>query len=71
VETASTLVNGLNSILLIHQLTGHDLTLTFVESCIEDAYTFIMKGTFKYDSYYFYKVIIDTSALKYLTIGLK
>jgi hypothetical protein len=71
VETASTFINGFNSILLIHQLTGHNLTLTFIESYIEDAYTFIIEGTFKYDSYHFYGVIIDTGALKYLTAKLK
>jgi hypothetical protein len=71
VETASTLVDGLNSISLIHQLTGHDLTLTFIESCTEDAYTFTIEGTFRYDSHHFYRVIIDTGALKYSTVRLR
>jgi hypothetical protein len=71
VETTSTFVDGLNSISLIHQLTGHNPTLTLIESCTKDAYTFTIEGTFKYDSHHFYRVIIDTGASKYLTAGLK
>jgi hypothetical protein len=70
VEIANTLVNDLNSISLVHQLTSHDLTLTFIESCIKDAYTFTMEGTSKYNSYHFYRVVIDTSASKYLIARL-
>ena len=70
VETANTLVNGLNSISLVHQLTGHDLTLTPDESCTEDAHTFAMEGTSRYDSHHFYGVVIDTSASKYSITGL-
>jgi hypothetical protein len=38
---------------------------------IKDAYTFIIKDIFKYNSYYFYKVIININTLKYLIIKLK
>jgi hypothetical protein len=71
VEIANTLVNDFNSISLVYQLISRDFTLTLVKSCIKDAYTFIIKGTFKYDSYHFYKVVIDINALKYSIIRLK
>jgi hypothetical protein len=32
---------------------------------------FITRNTFKYNSHYFYKVIIDTGALKYSTTGYR
>jgi hypothetical protein len=70
VEIANTFVDDLNSISLVHQLTGHDFTLTFDESCTKDAYTFVVEGTSRYDSHHFYKVIIDIGASKYLTIRL-
>jgi hypothetical protein len=70
VETANTLVDGLNSISLVHQLTGHDPTLTPDESCTEDTHTFTVEGTSRYDSHHFYGVVIDTGASKYSTAGL-
>ena len=36
----------------------------------EDAYTFTAGGTSRYDSYRFYRVVIDTGASKYSTAGL-
>ena len=70
VETANTLVDDLNSISLVHQLTGRDPTLTPDESCTEDAHTFAVEGTSRYDSHHFYGVVIDTGASKYSTAGL-
>jgi hypothetical protein len=70
VEIANTLVNGLNSISLVHQLTGRNLTLTLDESCIKDAHTFIIEGTFRYNSHHFYGVVIDISASRYSITGL-
>ena len=37
---------------------------------IEDARTFIVSGTSRYDTNRFYGIVIDTGATKYLTIGL-
>jgi hypothetical protein len=64
-EIANTLVDDFNFISLIYQLIGYNLTLTFNELCIKDAYTFIVESTSKYDSHHFYKVIIDISTSKY------
>jgi hypothetical protein len=45
--------------------------LIFIKLYIKDIYIFIIKNTFKYNSYYFYKVIININILKYLIIKLK
>jgi hypothetical protein len=45
--------------------------LTFIKLYIKNVYIFIIKNIFKYNSYYFYKVIIDINTLKYLIIKLK
>jgi hypothetical protein len=49
----------------------YNFILIFIKLYIKNAYTFIIKSTFKYNSYYFYKVIINISALKYLIVKLK
>jgi hypothetical protein len=49
----------------------YNFILIFIKLYIKDIYTFIIKDIFKYDFYYFYKVIIDISTLKYLIIKFK
>jgi hypothetical protein len=39
------------------------------EPFVEDAYTFIIEGTSRYDSCYFYGIVIDTGISKYSTTG--
>ena len=68
-ETASAFVNDLNSLSLVHQLTGENPTLKPDESLVEDAYAFTVEGTSRYDSRRFYGIVINTGASKYSTAG--
>jgi hypothetical protein len=65
--TANILVDGLNSISLVHQLTGQTRTLTPDESFTEDAHTFTVEGTSKYNSHHFHGVVIYPGTSKYST----
>jgi hypothetical protein len=62
-----TLVNNLNNQALIYQLT------TRLPSKLKDNLTnnFITGDISKYNSYYFYKVVINTGASKYSTAGYR
>jgi hypothetical protein len=62
---ALTLVNDLNSLSLVHQLTGENLTLKLNESPVKDVYAFAMEGTSRYDSRHFYEIVINTGTSKY------
>jgi hypothetical protein len=50
---------------------NYNFILTFNELYIKNTYIFIIKNIFKYDFYYFYKIVININALKYLIIKLK
>jgi hypothetical protein len=52
-----------------HLLTGENYTTESSKLPIEDARTFIVRGTSRYDTNRFYGIVIDTRATKYLTIG--
>ena len=67
IEMANTLVDDLNSFSLVHQLTGHNPTLTLDELPVEDAHTFAVEGTSRYDSRRFYGIVINIGTSKYLT----
>jgi len=70
-DTANThekgLVNDLNLLSLVYQLTGENLTLKPNE--VKDVYTFTVKGKSRYDSYHFYGIVIDIRASKYSIAG--
>jgi len=51
-------------------LTGENYTTESSKLPIEDARTFIVRGTSRYDTNYFYGIIIDTGAAKYSTTRL-
>jgi hypothetical protein len=67
--TVPTLVDDLNSLSLVHQLTGENPTLKPDEPPVKDVYAFAMEGTSRYDSRHFYGIVIDTRASKYLIAG--
>jgi hypothetical protein len=50
-------------------LTGENYTTESSKLLIEDARTFIIRGTSRYDTNRFYGIVIDTRATKYLTTG--
>ena len=70
-DTANThekgLINDLNSLSLIHQLTGENPILKLNE--VKDVYTFTIEGKSRYDSYHFYGIVIDTRVSKYSIAG--
>jgi hypothetical protein len=66
---ANTLVDNLTSLSLLHQLIGKNPTSKPDKPVTEDAYTFTVRGTSRYDSHCFYGVVIDTGASKYSTTG--
>jgi hypothetical protein len=48
-------------------LTGENYTTESSKLPIEDARTFTVGGMSRYDTNYFYGIVIDTRAAKYLT----
>ena len=66
---ANTLVNDFTSYFFLYQLISEILTLKLNEILIKDPYALLIKGIFKYNSYYFYKIIININILKYSIIN--
>jgi hypothetical protein len=52
-----------------HLLTGENYTTESSKLPIEDARTFIVGGTSRYNTNRFYGIVIDTGATKYLITG--
>ena len=48
---------------------SENLILKLNELFIKDIYTFIIKSIFKYNSYHFYKIVINIKAFKYLIVN--
>jgi len=53
-----------------HLLTGENYTTESSKLLIEDARTFIVGGMSRYNTNRFYRIVINTRATKYSTIGL-
>jgi len=69
-NTASDLVNNLINRSYTYLLTGENHTMESSKLLIEDTWTFIVRGTSRYDTNCFYGIVIDTGATKYSTTGL-
>jgi len=67
---ASDLINNLINRSYTHLLTRENHTTESSKPPIEDAWTFIVGGTSRYDTNRFYGIIIDTGAAKYSTTRL-
>jgi hypothetical protein len=59
------LIDDLTSYSLLHQLMGETLILKLNKMLIEDLYALLVEGTSRYDSSYFYRIVIDISVSKY------
>jgi hypothetical protein len=69
ITITNTLIDNLTSLSLIYQITGENHTLEPIEFLIEDAQTFIVNGILRYNTYCFYRVVINTGASRYSTTG--
>jgi len=67
---ASDFINNLMNRSYTHLLIGENNTTESDKLPIEDTWTFIVGGTSRYSTNYFYGIIIDTGATKYLTTRL-
>jgi hypothetical protein len=67
ITIANTLIDNLISLSLIYQIIGENHTLKLIKPLIKDTQTFIINSILKYNTYYFYKVIINTGASRYST----
>jgi hypothetical protein len=66
---ASNLINNLINRSYTHLLIRENHTTESSKPPIEDARTFIVRGTSRYNTNRFYRIVIDTGAAKYLTAG--
>ena len=71
ITTACTLIDTLNSLTLIYQITSKTPTSELTELILEDTYTFITSDISRYNSHYFYRVVINTGVSKYSTTGFR
>ena len=71
ITTVYTLIDTLNSLILIYQITSKTPTSELTELILEDTYTFITSNISRYNSHYFYRVIIDTGVSKYSTTSFR
>jgi hypothetical protein len=65
---ASELINNLINRSYTYLLIRENSTIESSELLIEDTWTFIVGGMFRYNNNCFYGIVIDTRAIKYLTI---
>ncbi len=65
------LVNELNNQALVHQLMTQAPTEPPGPEEVDDTNNFTTRSTSRYDSHYFYRVVIDTGASKYSTAGYR
>ena len=65
ITTAYTLIDTLNSLTLIYQITSKTPTSELTKLILEDTYIFITSDISRYDSHYFYRVIINIGVSKY------
>jgi len=68
-NTASNLVNNLINYSYTYLLTRENYTIESSKLLIEDTWTFIIRGMSRYNNNRFYRIVIDTGAIKYSTIG--
>ena len=71
ITTTYTLIDTLNSLTLIYQITSKTLTSELTELILEDTYTFITSDISRYNSHYFYGIIINTGVSKYSTADFR